>query len=285
MITIKYDNQIKITTGDLNGVFTNEQLPLVFYVKNAVSKKVKWDVKLHSGMWAVYPESEMNDVVVTDNKGNFVTQYRWDVLEHGSIFYKSLWLYCKSLINQGYKPKGLVIGTHDGEFGEWVPLVRNFMSDVVLVEGSQKQFTSLKENYEHREGITLLYDLVTPDGSDVEFFEGGRGYTNTVIKRVIDYWEKEEIHSSKRTSVSINKIIEDYFTNNGNKLDWIHLDVEGLDAKLLMSINPQILPNFIIFEDFNLLENERESVNQFLKTNRYEIFTEAGISMATKIYK
>ena len=107
MINISYKDKIRIETGDLTGLFNPEQLPINFQIKKVVSKKVVWQTNLNSHMWAEFPNPEMNDVIVNDAKGNFIYQYRWDVIQHGSIFYKSLWLYCKSLINMGKKPKGL----------------------------------------------------------------------------------------------------------------------------------------------------------------------------------
>ena len=275
MINIIYKENIRIETNNLTGIFKPEQLPINFQIKNAVSKKVIWQTNLNSYMWAEFPNSEMNDVVVNDAQGNFIYQYKWDVLQNGSVFYKSLWLYCKSLINKGIKPKGLVIGTHDGEFGEWVPLVKNFISDMVLVEGSEKQFNVLKNNYDGKHGVTLLHELVTTDGSEVEFFEGGAGYTNSVVKRVIEHWETEEIHSTKRSSIAINDLIT-------NKLDWLHLDVEGLDAKLLLAIDSEKLPNFIIYEDFNLDENEKNTLINYLESKGYILHSEGGIGMARK---
>ena len=281
MINIDYsDGKIKITTEDLNKVFKSEQLPLKFEIKKTISKEILWHTNLSSFMWATYPENEINDVVVTDAQGNFVYQYYWDVLQHGSIFYKSLWLYCKSLINMGKKPKGLVIGTHDGEFGEWVPLIRHFMSDMLLIEGSSEQYNKLVKNYQGKQGISFLQDIITPYGGEVEFFEGGKGYTNSIVERVINYWEKEEIHSTKRESTSLNQIIKEIF-NEG--LDWIHLDVEGLDAKLLMSIDDTYkLPKFIIFEDFNLTSEEKEEIKKWLTSRGFLLHSENGICMGTK---
>jgi len=279
MIDIIYNDTIRIETKDLTGIFNSEQLPINIQIKNAVSKKIIWQTNLSSHMWATFPSTEMNDVVVNDAKGNFIYQYRWDVIQHGSIFYKSLWLYCKSLINKGIKPKGLVIGTHDGEFGEWVPLVRNFMSDMVLVEGSEKQFNVLKNNYQGKQGITLVNNLVTTDGAEIEFYEGGAGYTNTVVKRVIEYWEKEEIHSTKRSSISINNLIFDHFSAYNKKLDWLHLDVEGLDAKLLLAIDSDKLPDFIIYEDFNLEENENIFLVKEFELKGYIHYSYGGIGM------
>jgi len=279
MINIEYTEGIKITTGNLNGLFSHEQLPLKVQVKKVISKEVVWETFLDSNMWASYPTSEIFDVVILDNKNNFITQYYWNLHEHGSIFYKSLWLYCKGLINKGIKPKGLVIGTHDGEFGEWVPVFRNFMSEMVLVEGSYKQYKKLEQNYNGKDGVKTLFELVTPSGEDVEFFEGGLGYTNTVVERVIRYWEKEEVVSSKRNSISINNLIEQEF---GGNFDWLHLDVEGLDGKLLLSMNENYLPNFIIYEDFNLDEIEKKVLKSFFENMNYAHHSEAGITMVYK---
>jgi hypothetical protein len=280
MVDIDYgDGQIKINTKDLSGVFTKEQLPLIIKIKNSISKDVVWETQLDSNMWASYPNNEVNDVIIEDSKGNFIYHYNWDVIQHGSIFYKSLWLYCKGLINKGEKPVGLVIGSHDGEFGEWVPLAKNSMSDILLVEASEPQFNRLIKNYKGKPGLSFLQELITTDGEDVEFFEGGRGYTNTVVKRVIDYWETEEIHSTIRTSTSINQLIKDNFYK---KLDWLHLDVEGLDAKLLLSLESNYLPNFIIFEDDNLNPEEKTEIFSWFEGLNYKLHSESGICMSIK---
>ena len=279
MVNFDYSgNQIKITTEDLSRVFTSDQLPLRFEIKKTVSSEVVWTTNLNSYMWATYPENEINDVVVYDAKGNYIYRYYWDVMKHGSIFYKSMWLYCKGLINQGIKPYGLVIGTHDGEFGEWVPLVRNYLSEMTLVEGSEVQYNKLLKNYERKSGVNFIYNIVTPNGGEVEFFEGGKGYTNSVVERVIRSWEKEEIHSTKRNSVSINDLI---LTLN-RKLDWLHLDVEGLDVKLLLSLKEEYIPNFIIFEDFNLSEEDSHIINKWIEVKKFTKHSQDGICMITK---
>ena len=281
MIKIDYSNDnIQINTENLSHSFSESELPLKFKIVNLVSKEVLWETNLNDNMWATYPNNELNDVIVEDSKGNFVYRYRWDVLTHGSIFYKSLWLYCKNLINEGKKPIGVAIGTHDGEFGEWVPLVLNFMSDILLVEGSEKQFNKLVKNYENRQGVTFLNELITPDGKDVEFYEGGKGYTNTIIKRVIDNWETEEVHSTKRSSISITKLLEDRFDK---KIDWLHLDVEGLDSQLIMSIPHNLLPDFIIFEDYNLLPDEKTSIHTYLTNLGFILKSDSGICMVSRL--
>lgn len=278
MINIIYTDVIKVESGNLNASFSSDQLPLNVNIKNSVSKEIIWSTPMTSFMWVTFPNSEMIDVVITDFKGDFVYQYYWDVMIHGSVFYKAIWFYCKSLINRGINPNGLAIGTHDGEFGEWCPLVKYNLSNITLVEASEKQFSKLKKNYGNKSGIKLVNELITPNGVDVEFFEGGRGYTNSIVERVIKSWETEQISSTQRKSLAINNLISEHC----GKLDWIHLDVEGLDAQLLFAIEENNLPNFIIFEDNNLLLDEKMNLMDYLTKKGYISECTNGICMSTK---
>jgi FkbM family methyltransferase len=206
---------------------------------------------------------------------------KWDVMEHGNHFYKSMWLYNKSLLSDGKFPTGLVIGTHDGEFGEWVPIVQKRECKVVLVEASDNQFNKLKQNYIKNSLVKPIQNLITPNGGQVEFFEGGAGYTNTVVESVIRHWEKEEIKSVKKDSISITDLI---LTECGGQIDWLHLDVEGLDAQLIMGIDETkvSLPNFIIFEDYNLSQDKKDEIYNWLKDRGFELKSEGGICEAIR---
>jgi hypothetical protein len=282
MIDITYSNEIKVETKDLNKIFESEFLPLKLEIRSVVSDSLIWKTKLNSFMWASFPNTEMNNVRILDNRDNVVYQYEWDVMKHGSVFYKSLWMYCQKIKNSGRTPNGLAIGTHDGEFGEWCPAVKDQLTNVLLVEASEKQYQKLVENYKGKVGVKLLKELITVDGKEVEFFEGGRGYTNSVVERVIRDWETEEIESSFRESTSFNKLIESNFTKQNLKLDWIHLDVEGLDVKLLLSLNKENVPNFIIFEDNNLTDIDRNEIQDWIIKNNFESTSQQGITLLTR---
>jgi hypothetical protein len=147
-------------------------------------------------------------------------------------------------------------------FGEWVPCILEGITEAVLVEASQPQFEKLNEAYGKFDNVRLVNSLVTTDGKPVEFFEGGRGYTNSVVERVIKGWEIEEIKSSLKESISIEELMTD-------DIDWLHLDVEGYDAQLLLSLKCEKLPKFIIFEHENLNEYEGEQVKSYLTKNGY----------------
>jgi FkbM family methyltransferase len=280
MIQVIYNKDgIRVEVGVISKY--NENTPFTLNIKKHVSGEIQWSTILSDNWYATYPNTEMFDVELRDSKNNIVYTKKWDIMEHGNHFYKSLWLYNKSLISNGKFPKGLVIGTHDGEFGEWVPIVLKNECQVVLVEASDKQFGVLNKNYGNRSLVTLVNNLVTPNGGEVEFFEGGEGYTNTIVEDVIRHWEKEEIKSTKRDSISITDLI---LEKCGGQIDWLHLDVEGLDSQLIMGIDTTRvnLPKFIIFEDYNLSEEKKKEIYNWFYNEGYDIRSEGGICEAVK---
>ena len=280
MITVTYNSEgIKINVGQISKY--NQNLPLKLKIKKHVSGEVQWSTKLNDNWVATYPSTEMFDVEVTDSKDRIIYTKVWDVMEHGNHFYKSLWIFNKSVLSNGKFPKGLVIGTHDGEFGEWVPIVQKRECNVVLVEASHAQFQKLKDNYKNKSLVKSIQKLITPNGGEVEFFEGGEGYTNTVVENVIRHWETEEINSTKRDSISITDLI---LNECGGQIDWLHLDVEGLDAQLIMGIDETkiTLPNFIIFEDYNLPQDKKDEIYNWFHQKGYQTYSEGGICEAVK---
>ena len=119
----------------------------------------------------------------------------------------------------------------------------------------------------------------SPNGGEVEFFEGGEGYTNSVVEKVIRHWESEEVHSTIRQSISITDLI---LNECDGQIDWLHLDVEGLDAQLIMGIDESKikLPNFIIFEDYNLSQDKKDEIYNWFHKKGYITYSEGGICEA-----
>ena len=280
MITVEYNSEgIRVNVGEISKY--NSNLPLRLKIRKHVSGEEQWATDLNDNWFASFPNTEMFDVELVDSRDRIVYTKKWDIMEHGNHFYKSLWMYNKSVISGGKFPSGLVIGTHDGEFGEWVPIVQNRECKVVLVEASDNQYQKLKNNYRNSPHIRTIQNLITPLGGEVEFFEGGAGYTNTVVENVIRHWEKEEINSTKRDSISITDLI---LNECGGHIDWLHLDVEGLDAQLIMGIDETKvqLPNFIIFEDYNLPQDKKEEIYGWFRNKGYATYSEGGICEAVK---
>lgn len=262
MIKLSYANkEIKLELAEISKIV---ELPIKFCIQSEVSKEIVWSSELQDNWWAAFPNNEINNTLIYDGENNLIFEKKWNVIEDGSFLYQSLYLYCQKLINQNKRPKGVAIGTHDGEFGEWVPVVLENKTDGILVEASLPQFERLKKNYSDFNNVELINSLISSDGGQVEFFEGGLGYTNSIVERVIRNWEKDEIKSSYKDSSSVNELMT-------KKFDWLHTDVEGYDAKLIMAIDEKNLPPFIIFEHENLPNIEKMDLEVYLKNLGYTL--------------
>jgi hypothetical protein len=267
MINIDYSNKkIRVETKNISNMF---ETPISLSITSHVSGKEIWGTKLNDNCWAEFPNNEMHDVVLKDSNGNLILHKKWDVMNDGSYIYKSLYFYCKKILESGRKPKGIAIGTHDGLFGEWVPSVIDNITDAILVEASLPQYNKLEEVYDSLENVKLVNSIITSHGNPVEFFEGGLGYTNSVVERVIKGWEKEEINSSIKESLSFDDLLS--LLSDEKQIDWLHTDIEGYDIKLLLSISPDKLPKLIIFEYENSEDSENEEIKKFLTNCGYHL--------------
>jgi hypothetical protein len=65
-------------------------------------------------------------------------------------------------------------------------------------------------------------------------------------------------------------------------LDWLHLDVEGLDVELIVALKKEYIPNFIIFEDFNLTIEDKIKIDNWIIENKFRKHSENGICLITK---
>lgn len=256
MIKIEYKHpDIKINTGEVSKVF---DLPLKVEIINHIGKSKVWATEMFDNYWASFSHDSIFDIKVFDKYGNLIINREWDVTIDGTYLDQALYFYCKKLGTS----KGLAIGVHDGEFGEWVAPVVEGLTNATLVEASSPQFKKLSKHYVRKDNVNLVFDLVTTDGSDIEFFEGGKGYTNSVKEQVIKSWESEEIISTLRSSIAINDLLK--VTSPDKKLDWLHLDIEGYDGEILRAIEVDLLPNFIIFEHNNLLLEDKLKLESYL---------------------
>ena len=270
MINIQYNHpNIRVETKEISKLYNT---PLKLSIVAHVSKKTIWECGLVDNGWATHSNDSIFDIVIKDASGEVIIDREWNIIDDGSYLDKALYLYCQKL---NY-PNGLIIGSHDGEFGEWVVPVTQGLTAATIVEASSPQFKNLSENYLKYNNVNLIQNLVTTKGLDVEFFEGGKGYTNSVKENVIRSWEKEEIHSNIRNSISINDLLNQISPDK--KLDWLHLDIEGYDAEILKAINVELLPNFIIFEHNNLLMEDKLRLENYLIDLGYHLNRDDSVS-------
>jgi hypothetical protein len=277
MIDITYNRSINLTRVEVNNLqLIKEHLPLKVQFKNIISGEIHYESELLNYWWTEWKGAEqITDVLIYSSNEKLLYEYKWDVTVNGDIHEKMLWFYLKARQLNGLKSNGLVIGSHDGRNGHWIYPVKHKLTDVTLVDGSDKQFISLVENYKHNSNVETLNTIVTTDGSDVEWYQGGEGYTDTVVPSLINEWlDSSEITKSYRKSISINELMKD------KNYDWLHLDVEGLDGDLILALEQK--PNIIIFEDENLDVITKAKLKVWFLENSYETIKHICNTIAIK---
>jgi len=265
MINITYNRKNNLTRVELNDLtLIKNHLPLKIQFKNIVSNEIHYETELKDYHWAEWRDAEqITDVLIYSSTGKLIYEYKWNPNIDGDIHEKMLWYYLKGRQLQGLKSNGLVIGAHDGRNGHWIYPVKENLTNATLVDGSEKQFQNLKENYFDSLNTEFKNTIVTTDGSDVEWYQGGEGYTDTIIPSVINEWlNPSEITKTYRKSISINELLKE------QNYDWLHLDVEGLDGDLILALESR--PNLIIYEDENLDIITKTKLDIWFLANSYE---------------
>ena len=187
---------------------------------------------------------------IIDSLGNKLLDWKWDPFINGDYAhqYFEIW----SLNNIG--SNGIAIGTHNGMTGEWVGPINKGILKGTLVEASDNQYNDLFRFYNGKTWVTCLKSLITTNGDDVIFYEGGNGFTNSLSNKIIEqYVNIDLISSSIKKSKSINDLIVE--SSERGRIKWLHIDVEGMDGELIYAIKDDLLPELLLFESLHM-ENE-----------------------------
>jgi hypothetical protein len=246
------------------------EYPLSFSIFNEISGDKIWGSDILPGRWSSFVEPCNSYAQITDKNRNIIVDWKWDTFLHGDDAHILFMLW--SLKNKG--AKGISIGTHDGTTGEWVEPLRKGLIEAFLVEASVPQYKKLVDNYKNISGAYPILSLITENGRDCEFYEEVEGFTNSVIKEhTLKY--ASQITSAIKKSRSLNDLVCE--VGLADSLDWLHLDVEGIDADLVLSLDPSRikLPDFIIYESLNLSNEKKQEVYNWFNNNGY-LFKEAG---------
>lgn len=254
-----------------NGDVYKYQGPFVFQVINTIDGVIKWQsVNMLDGWWSTFLEPCNSIAIIKNSQEQVIKNFTWNTEQHGDLAHKYFLNWCEK--NKG--AKGIAIGTHDGTTGEWVVPLNDDLIEAYLVEASEKQYGNLVSNYKNKSNAHTIMNLVTKDGKDIEFFESDDGFTNSTSKEHILKFN-HEVRSVFKKSISINDLIISCGLKDDIK--WLHLDVEGIDDELILSLDDTKvkLPDIIIYESLNLTEERKKNVIEFLESKGYSC-TESG---------
>jgi len=228
-------------------------------------ERVVWSSEMTVNHFSYWPGITWTRAEIIDGFNNLIWNWKWDPIKDGCICHQIFHLW--SLQNRG--AFGIVIGTHDGCTGEWVGSVYDGILKALLIECSDNQYEKLKEKYNGKSWVKLEQNLITTDGKKVKFYEGGKGYTNSIF---IDHIINTGIYDVVETEKESESIIS-LLSRNPN-CRWLHIDVEGLDDLLILSLKGRVdlLPDLIIYEHENLSQEREEKLVSFLTENGFSIY-------------
>lgn len=255
-----------IVSSDAAKYLDKSEFPLRFQVYNN-NNYVSWNTDVHPGYWSSYGFITYCKADVITASGVKLLEWNWNTFEHGDFCHQAF--YSWAMKNRGCR--GISIGTHDGTSGEWVGPVMDGLLQAVLVEPSDRQHYLLERLYANKSWITMDKSCVTPNGGEVRFYEAGLGHTNSVNpEHVSKYLPNSVINEKVFQSFTLRQMIDKHRIGNGKW--WMHLDVEDLDDKLIVSFDYTgiNLPECIIFENENLPEERLTLVSNWLQSHSYE---------------
>lgn len=276
MINITYDRRTNTTGVEVGNLLPSGDNYITAKFKNIITNEIHYTTTLKSYTWSRWVGAELiTDVLLYNPQGQLVYEHKWDIIRDGDEIEKSLWVYLHNRKMKGIESNGLIIGTHDGRNGHWIYSIKNKLSSATMIDGSEKQFAEMVKNYSDIEGLSFVNEIVTVDGGEVTWYQGGEGYTDTVKNDLIlDWLPDNQITKTTKQSISFKELIEK------NDFDWIHLDVEGIDGELILSLEK--LPNIIVYESMNLDINTTTALNYFFNKNNYNVIECNGNTLAVK---
>ena len=267
---IHSEGNTKITVDYNTSTYYDEkQFPLHLIYKTLMGE-VAWSIELFPGWFSEYSLISNTTIEIIDSLGNQLFEWKWDPFIHGDYAhqYFEIW----ALNNRG--SNGIAIGTHNGMTGEWVGPVNKGLLKSTLVEASDIQFKDLVKYYKDKKWINCIQSLITTDGNNVIFYEGGNGFTNSLSKDIIEkHINVEEIVTTIKPSKSINDLIIE--SSERGKVKWLHIDVEGMDGELIYAINDDLLPELLLFESLHMENEYYDNLCSYLTNKGYSI-TKSG---------
>jgi hypothetical protein len=267
---IHSEGNTKITVDyNASTYYDEKQFPLHLIYKTLMGE-VAWSTDLYPGWFSEYSMISNTTIEIIDSLGNKLFDWKWDPFVHGDYAhqYFEIW----SLNNRG--SNGIAIGTHNGMTGEWVGPVNKGLLKSTLVEASDIQFKDLLKYYNDKKWINCVQSLITTDGNDVVFYEGGNGFTNSLSKDIIEkHINVKQITTTLKPSKSINDLIIE--SSEQGKVKWLHIDVEGMDGELIYAIKDDLLPELLLFESLHMENEYYDNLCNYLTNKGYSI-TKSG---------
>jgi len=245
--------------------------PLNVYFTTHGTGEIFWQTEIPTyNMWCAGPPQKGLDVKVVDSNGDIVFMYDWSFGEHSDIVERKFIEWCRSfIVKNGKKPKGIAIGTCDGSNGEWVEAHdQGLIGECLLIEPNTKPFLSLVSKYQNDCRFRFKQCAIGENDGLVDFFTDDSG-TAEFSSLIESNYLKHKNSYKKITVKSINP--NNLFSYNNP--DWLHIDAEGYDGKILMLMTDDSLFSiqFLIWEHIHIDEETNISIKERLNSLGFEV--------------
>ena len=266
------DNKWKVELNEKITNFVNEdELPFNVIFSNPITNNKIWECELHPNGWVSFDKIKTN-VSVFNRKNEFIFGENYMPNKNYDLIEQCLLLNLKKLNLK----RGLVVGAGNGEYGEWSSIVKNNLCDVVLIEPYPLSYAKLKDNFKSYKNTSFINGGVDLEDGESVFWVAPEGNVSSLIKDVcLSYgFSEENLTKIEIKTYSMNNLI------SNNNIDWVRLDTEGMDCKLINSITVENLKKlkYVQYEHINVSENDKISTNLFLEKNGFNVFM-VGIDM------
>jgi len=177
------------------------------------------------------------------------------------------------------------VGANDGVTADPIYFFcKKYKWSGVLVEPVPYIFSQLKESYAgYDENLIFENCAISNSPGETSFYEFNEGSTVPSYKalgsldknQLLQYCRTPEhradIHEWKVNCITLMELLEKY---NYKQLDLLVIDAEGYDARILMSLDLNLIkPKVIYYESMNVPAIELQPLEANLKENGYELYT------------
>lgn len=268
---------------EFNSDKLNYPLNIYFTTHNSSNGEIRWETEIGGvNMWCSGPPEKGLDVKVIDSNGDIIFKYDWVFNESSDIVEKIFIKWCRNFIkNNGIKPKGIVIGTCDGVTGEWVEAYnQNLIGECLLIEPNIKPLLSLIYRYQNDSRFKFKKCVIGESNDIVDFFTDDSGTSECSSLLESNYLK----HHDTYKKLKVKSFNPNYIFNN-NESDWLHIDAEGYDGKILLLLNDYVLNKlqFIIWEHIHLDDETSVIIKEKLQKFGFKI--EVGQDYNTCAYR
>lgn len=268
------DELFKVTIdGSLIDIINVNELPLKFRVEDWLTGDILYEFDMNPGWWSTYNNTSFKNFCVYTKSGKILKKKSFDPHNEVSKIEEAFNIW----VTSNTRSNGLVLGAGTGRWGEWLLNTTNNDCRVVLVEGDPNNQELLYQAHKNRPNVSIEKCVVSTDGGLVKFWVAPQNMVSSLDKSVVEkFWPNIEPEFVEVESKSINQIIQTHFEK---ELDWIRIDLEGLDHQILMSLDLELVPNLkmVIYENMNISNEEIEEINTKLSKLGFGKFINIGI--------